>query len=69
MSITNASIVYPQALATNFYTNALYVGDGGDISGTGQVVVAMPDGSNSGPIAFPGVTNPTGLAFDPAGNL
>ena len=61
-------IVFPQALAVDPYTAALLIGDGGDPSGTGQVVQVFLDGTGgTGPVA--GVTNPTGLAFDAAENL
>ncbi|HTZ57803.1 MAG TPA: hypothetical protein VMB49_06900 [Acidobacteriaceae bacterium] len=63
------SIIFPQALVTNPYTADLFIGDGGDPSGVGQVVVVSPDGSLGGPVALTNVTNPTGLAFDPAGSL
>jgi hypothetical protein len=65
----NPQIVFPQALATNFYTGVLTIGDGGDPSGTGQVVGVTPDGSVGGVIPISGVTDPTGLAYDPAGAL
>ncbi len=63
------SIIFPQALATDFYNADLFIGDGGDPSGVGQVYAVTPDGSLGGPVALPNVTNPTGLAFDPAGAL
>jgi sugar lactone lactonase YvrE len=62
-------IVFPQALTVDFYTGFLFIGDGGDTSGVGQVDVVTADGTVGGPVALPNVTNPTGLAFDPAGNL
>ena len=63
------SIIFPQALATDPYNANLFVGDGGDPSGVGQVWAIAPDGSVGGPVALPNVTNPTGLAFDPAGAI
>ncbi len=68
------SIVFPQALATDPYTADLLIGDGGDPSGTGQVVKIFADGSGggTGPILVNGavaVTDPTGLAFDQAEDL
>ena len=65
----SASVVFPQALAVDPYTADVFIGDGGDLSGSGQVVVIAPDGSVGGPVGVGNVTNPTGLAFDPAGNL
>jgi sugar lactone lactonase YvrE len=63
------SLVFPQALATNPYTADLYIGDGGDPSGVGQVVGVTPNGSIGGTVTLPNVTNPTGLAYDPNGAL
>jgi hypothetical protein len=61
-------VVFPQALAVDPYSAALLIGDGGDPSGSGQVVQVLTDGTGgTGPIN--GVTNPTGLAFDAAENL
>ena len=66
---TTAAVVFPQALTTDFYTNFLFIGDGGDQSSTGEVVVTTADGTVGGPVALSGVTNPTGVGFDPAGAL
>ncbi len=66
---TPLPIVFPQALAVNFYTGFVFVGDGGDTTGAGQVDVFTADGTEGGQFGVPNVTNPTGLAFDPAGNL
>jgi sugar lactone lactonase YvrE len=66
------SIVFPQALATDPYTADLLIGDGGDPSTSGQVDQISADGSSGGtggPSGIPGVTDPTGLAFDQADNL
>jgi hypothetical protein len=62
-------IVFPQALATDPYTAALLVGDGGDLSGVGQVVQVSADGTSAGTGPINGVTNPAGLAFDQAEDL
>jgi sugar lactone lactonase YvrE len=69
MTLPTVSVIFPQALIANFYTNNLYIGDGGDPSGVGQVVVVTPNGQYGGPLTLSNVTNPTGLAFDPAGDL
>jgi sugar lactone lactonase YvrE len=69
LNTPNLPIVFPQALATNVNTGYLYVGDGGDLSGVGQVDVITMDGTSVSQLALPNVTNPTGLTFDPAGNL
>ena len=62
-------IVFPQALATDPYTAALLIGDGGDLSGVGQVVQVSADGTSAGTGPINGVTNPAGLAFDQAEDL
>ena len=68
-------IVFPQALATDPYTAALLIGDGGDVStGLGQVVQVSADGTSAGtgPImvgSINTVTDPSGLAFDQADDL
>jgi sugar lactone lactonase YvrE len=62
-------LVFPQSLTTDPYTGYLFIGDGGDASGVGQVYVVTIDGSLGGPVALNNVTNPTGLSFDPAGSL
>jgi sugar lactone lactonase YvrE len=68
MTIPDVPIVFPQALATDPYTAALLIGDGGDPSGVGKVVQVYPDGTvGTGPIN--GVTSPSGLAFDAAEDL
>ena len=66
---TPMPIVFPQSLVTNPYTGFLFVGDGGDPSLTGEVDVLTADGTEGGPFPVAGITDPTGLAFDPAGNL
>jgi sugar lactone lactonase YvrE len=68
VNVPGIPIVFPQALATDPYTAALLIGDGGDLSGVGKVVQLYADGTaGTGPIN--GVTNPGGLAFDPADDL
>lgn len=68
MTIPGVEIVFPQALATDPYTTALLIGDGGDPSGVGKVVQIYANGTvGTGPIN--GVTNPSGLAFDAAEDL
>ena len=66
---SSVPIVFPQALATDSKTAALWIGDGGDASGVGQVVQVSPDGTTATTSTINGVTNPTGLAFDPADDL
>ncbi len=70
MTIPSVSIIFPQALATDPYTAALLIGDGGDATlGVGQVVQVSADGTSAGTGPVAGVTNPTGLAFDQAEDL
>ncbi len=69
MTIPTVSIIFPQSLATDPKTAVLWIGDGGDPSGTGQVVQVSADGTTATTIPVNGVTNPTGLAFDPADDL
>jgi sugar lactone lactonase YvrE len=69
MTIPSVSIVFPQALVTDPKTAALWIGDGGDASGVGQVVQVSADGTTATTSPINGVTNPTGLALDPAGDL
>jgi sugar lactone lactonase YvrE len=69
MTIPSVSIIFPQALATDPDTAALWIGDGGDASGGAQVVQVSADGSTASVITINGVTNPTGFAFDPAEDL
>jgi hypothetical protein len=69
MTIPSVSIVFPQALAADPVTGALWIGDGGDPSSVGQVVELSPDGSTATVIPLDGITNPTGLVFDPAEDL
>ena len=69
MTIPTVSIIFPQALATDPTTGALWIGDGGDPSSVGQVVRLSPDASTATAFPLDGVTNPTGLVFDPAEDL
>jgi sugar lactone lactonase YvrE len=63
-------IIFPQSLATDPKTAALWIGDGGDAaSGVGQVVQVSADGTTATASPINGVTNPTGLALDPAEDL
>jgi sugar lactone lactonase YvrE len=69
MTIPSVSIVFPQSLTTNQYLRDLIIGDGGDPSGVGQVVDVSADGTTATVMALDNVTNPTGLGYDPAGDL
>jgi len=69
MTIPTVSIIFPQSLATDPKTAVLWIGDGGDPSGSGQVVQVSADGTTATTVAISGVTDPTGLAFDPADDL
>ena len=66
-------IIFPQALATDPYTAALLIGDGGNPgANAGQVVQVSANGSSAGTgplVGVPNPTNPTGLAFDQAEDL
>jgi hypothetical protein len=66
---SSVSIIFPQALAIDPITGKLVIGDGGDPSGSGQVVVLSTDGTTATKLGFLNVTNPTGLALDPAEEL
>lgn len=61
-------IVYPQGLATDPYTGALYVADGGPPlpNSPGQVVRIPANGGAASVVTPPGVTNPVAIAFDAA---
>lgn len=65
----SVSIIFPQAFAIDPVTNYLVIGDGGDPSGAGQVVTISADGTTASQLGFLNITNPTGLAFDPAEDL
>ena len=70
MTIPSVPIIFPQALATDPYTAALLIGDGGNPgANAGQVVQVSANGSSAGTGPVNGVTNPTGLAFDQAEDL
>jgi sugar lactone lactonase YvrE len=67
MTIPSVPIVFPQALATDPYSAALLVGDGGDATtGVGQVVLVSANGTSATVVSIDGVTNPTGLVYDQA---
>jgi sugar lactone lactonase YvrE len=66
MTIPAVEIVFPQALATDPDNAALLIGDGGDISGIGQVVQLSADGTTATVVPIDGVTNPSGLVYDQA---
>jgi len=66
MTIPSVPIVFPQALATDPYSAALLIGDGGDLTGIGQVVQVSADGATATVVPVAGVTNPTGLVYDQA---
>ena len=69
VAIPGVPVVFPQALTTDPLTAALFIGDGGDASGTGQLVQLSPDLSTASIFPVNNVTNPTGLAFDAADDL
>ncbi len=69
MTIPSVPVVFPQALTTDPSTAALVIGDGGEFPSAGQVVKVSSDGSTASVIPIDGVTNPSGLAFDPAEQL
>ncbi len=66
MTIPAVQIVFPQALAADPDSAALLIGDGGDLSGVGQVVLVSADGTTASVEPVDGVTNPTGLVYDQA---
>ena len=70
MTIPSVPIAYPQTLATDPITDALVIGDGGDFDNTGaQVVQVSADGTTASVKPINNLTSPSGLAFDPAGQL
>jgi sugar lactone lactonase YvrE len=69
VTVPGVSVVFPQALATDPYTANLFIGDGGDPSGVGQVVELSADRTVANIFPVNNVTNPTGLGFDGADNL
>jgi hypothetical protein len=70
MTIPSVPIAYPQALATDPITDALLIGDGGNFDNTGaQVVQVSADGTTASVKPINNLTSPSGLAFDPAGQL
>jgi sugar lactone lactonase YvrE len=70
MTIPSVPIAFPQALAPNPITGALLIGDGGDPGFSGvQVVQVSADGTTASVKPINNLTDPSGLAFDPAGQL
>ncbi|MGB8538576.1 MAG: hypothetical protein WCD57_19290 [Acidobacteriaceae bacterium] len=69
ITVPGISIVFPQILAIDPSSGALIIGDGGDEPGGGQVVKLSADGTTASVIPVEDVTNPSGLAFDPADQL
>ncbi len=70
MTIPSVPIVYPQSLAADPTTAALVIGDGGDFNGNGaEVVEVSADGTTASVKPIDGITDPVGLAFDPAEQL
>ncbi len=70
MTIPSVGIIYPQILRIDPVTGRLVIGDGGnqDFAGA-EVVKVSADGTTASVIPIDGITNPSGLAFDPAGQL
>jgi sugar lactone lactonase YvrE len=66
MSTPAVQIIFPQALAADPISAALLIGDGGDLTGVGQVVQVSADGTTATVVPVAGVTNPTGLVYDQA---
>jgi hypothetical protein len=70
MTIPSVPIAFPQALATDPITSALVIGDGGNPDFTGvQVVQVSADGTTASVKPINNLTDPSGLAFDPADQL
>jgi sugar lactone lactonase YvrE len=70
MTIPSVPIAFPQALATDPITDALLIGDGGNFDFSGvQVVQVSADGTTASVKPINNLTNPSGLAFDPGGQL
>jgi hypothetical protein len=69
LKVPGVKIVFPQILAIDPSSGSLIIGDGGDVTGVGQVVKLSADGTTATVIPIDGVTNPSGLAFDPADQL
>jgi sugar lactone lactonase YvrE len=73
LNTSAAAIYFPEALVTDAAGN-LYIADGGPTladgtTGPGQVVLVPSDGSAASVVNIPGLIDPVGLAFDPAGQL
>jgi hypothetical protein len=69
MTIPSVLVVFPQALVPDPTNPVVWIGDGGDPSGVGQVVQVADNGSSASVLPVPDVTNPSGLGFDSAGDL
>ncbi|MGC2402774.1 MAG: hypothetical protein WA510_23480 [Acidobacteriaceae bacterium] len=70
LSISGASIIFPQALAFNNATGVLAIGDGGDVANSiGQIVEISSTGSAQVISYNNPAPDPSGLVFDAAGNL
>ncbi|HXP11234.1 MAG TPA: hypothetical protein VN828_22215 [Acidobacteriaceae bacterium] len=63
------NIIFPQALAVDSLNGNLWIGDGGDLATTGQLVKVPANGGNASVVNVAGVADPTGLTFDAAENL
>ncbi len=69
MTIPSVPIAFPQALAVDPVTGALFIGDGGDSGNGVQVVQVSADGTTASVKPIDALTNPMALAFDPADQL
>ncbi len=69
MTTPSVSVVFPQAIVADPSKAVVWIGDGGDPSGVGQVVQVAADGSSASTFPVADVTNPTGLGFDTADDL
>jgi hypothetical protein len=69
LTTPSVSVVFPQALAADPTNPVVWIGDGGDPSGVGQVVQVASNGSSASAFPVADVTNPTGLGFDTADDL
>jgi hypothetical protein len=69
VTLPGVSVVFPQSLVVDPGSSSLFIGDGGDPAGVGQVVKVSADLSTATVVPIAGVTNPTGLTFDAAGDM